>query len=621
MLDPSQRTILLDALRPPESYVLDQAIGTSYSLDLVALLAAPLGFTLAEWRGNPRDEWSTNDALAVLRTLRRFAGRISIFCDSSRILVPKQHSRLFTLLEETVVPVRAPRPMASFHPKLWLLRYAPSEGDELPVRYRLLVSSRNLTFDRSMDVVAVLEGEYRERVTGLSSSKPIANFLLKLPELAQIEVKDEVRQRVTQLAHEIHRTQLRASAPFDETDWVFYALGLDDHSRPLFTDARERLIISPFVSDTQLREMTEGDASFTLISRTDAVANLKSVTRARFDRILVPRRELLEVEQSADGEEQAALPVSDLHAKVLVEVLDTRTTRVTVGSANATNSGFNRNVEVLLALVGPTRTIGVGALLQSVDGSNDFADLWQEYTDASLEPIDETLAAMTERLERARSMLTAARWIASVKPASADGSFTLEFHTESVLDEQALAGVHVRTWPVSLKENHAVARTNERFPTLNDLTLGAISAFWVMELTIEERGAPPPLRFVIRATLRGEPAHRVEAVTHSLITDRSALMRYLQLLLTDDDADLILGFGRRRERPENRMGDDPESIVAPWALLEPLLRTLERDPARLDEIDRVLCDLQATEEGRAKLPPELDSIWPAVWQARGEVTE
>lgn len=42
MLDPRDRGALLEALRPPPGYVVDAAIATTYSLDLVTLLTAPL---------------------------------------------------------------------------------------------------------------------------------------------------------------------------------------------------------------------------------------------------------------------------------------------------------------------------------------------------------------------------------------------------------------------------------------------------------------------------------------------------------------------------------------------------------------------------------------------------
>ena len=51
MLDPRQRTLLFEALRPPDGYALHSAVGATYSLDLMALLAAPL-----------RNLWSFNTA-------------------------------------------------------------------------------------------------------------------------------------------------------------------------------------------------------------------------------------------------------------------------------------------------------------------------------------------------------------------------------------------------------------------------------------------------------------------------------------------------------------------------------------------------------------------------------
>ncbi len=80
MLEPQDRQLLLDALRPPEGYELDFAIGTTYTLDLLALLTAPLGFTLFEMRGVPDAELGSSDALLLLRTLQRFADRMTIFC-------------------------------------------------------------------------------------------------------------------------------------------------------------------------------------------------------------------------------------------------------------------------------------------------------------------------------------------------------------------------------------------------------------------------------------------------------------------------------------------------------------------------------------------------------------
>ena len=44
MLEPNERQLLLDCLRPPDGYALDRAVGTTYSLDLYALLSVPVAF-------------------------------------------------------------------------------------------------------------------------------------------------------------------------------------------------------------------------------------------------------------------------------------------------------------------------------------------------------------------------------------------------------------------------------------------------------------------------------------------------------------------------------------------------------------------------------------------------
>ena len=90
MLGLHDRRLLLDALRPPVGYALDFAVGTTYSLDLLALLTAPLAFTLFDWQdaeGRP-----AADPLATLEAASsRYADRMAVFCQAGQALVPKQH--------------------------------------------------------------------------------------------------------------------------------------------------------------------------------------------------------------------------------------------------------------------------------------------------------------------------------------------------------------------------------------------------------------------------------------------------------------------------------------------------------------------------------------------------
>src|SRR5262245_24779126 len=126
MLEPRQRRLLLDALRPPEGYTLDHALGTTFSLDLLALLTAPLAFTFFAADTVPAldsDAPRRPDPVALLLALRRHAERISLFCQAGRIAVPRRQHLLLGYLEKSVFEARAPGPARAFHPKLWLLRF------------------------------------------------------------------------------------------------------------------------------------------------------------------------------------------------------------------------------------------------------------------------------------------------------------------------------------------------------------------------------------------------------------------------------------------------------------------------------------------------------------------
>ena len=97
MLEPTQRQHLLQTLCPPEGYELAFAIGTTYSLDLLALLSVPLAFAQFDWEddaGRP-----SADPLALLEALRRYADRLHIFCQVGSIAVPTKAQLLFGYLE------------------------------------------------------------------------------------------------------------------------------------------------------------------------------------------------------------------------------------------------------------------------------------------------------------------------------------------------------------------------------------------------------------------------------------------------------------------------------------------------------------------------------------------
>lgn len=145
-------------LRSPPGYTLHSAITTTFSLDLETLAAVSLALTLDQTLEKEEEGELSGERVALLESIDQLQGRLMVFYQRGNIKVPDKFNRLFTLLEPLLVPVMALEgadgAFASFHPKIWLLRFTALDEDGED-RWRLLVLSRNLTFDRSWDLATL----------------------------------------------------------------------------------------------------------------------------------------------------------------------------------------------------------------------------------------------------------------------------------------------------------------------------------------------------------------------------------------------------------------------------------------------------------------------------------
>ncbi len=217
MLAPNSRELLLDALRPDPGFVLERAVGTTYSLDLDALLLAPLAFALFDVDAGSADA----DPFALLATIKSYASKMALYTDGARIFAPPRERPLMQLLESTILPVH--QPQGAFHPKVWVLRYVTTEGEH---RHRVLVLSRNLTFDRSWDTVLRLD-EDPEGHAG-ENALELADFLRELDRRVPSEV-------VRELLKTLPTVSFTPPAGFDELRiWSL----IDGTSDPMATSSR-----------------------------------------------------------------------------------------------------------------------------------------------------------------------------------------------------------------------------------------------------------------------------------------------------------------------------------------------------------------------------------------------
>lgn len=612
MLSPHDRRHLFDALRPPSGYILDQAIGTTFSLDLLALLFAPAAFTFFDLQDAEQRE--NDNRLELLETMRRYAERIVIFCQAGRIAAPAKHHPLFAYLENSVVEVTAQKPSSAFHPKVWLVRYT---SESQPVHYRLLCLSRNMTFDRSWDTVLVLDGELQSSGTQVRN-QPLADFVAALPGLSLSKPHERVNETSTQFSRELRRVAFTPPPGFD--DLHFWPLGLSGKNRWPFEGKIDRmLIISPFLSAKRLRELTRVGREHLLVSRVDSLAALNPGDLDTFTKIftLNPAAEL----EEQDSEELDDRSLQGLHAKLFVADSG-RMGRIWTGSANATNAAFQGNIELLVELVGKRERCGIDAILGG--GSSDehprqrepsFRDLLQPFTPGETADVDTLQQKLEARADEIRMALACAGLVTRVRPADQDQRFILRI--EALKNNLTIPpGITVTCRPTTLHESMSCSLQSGAGVLAETvaLSIDAITSFIAFQVTVVEGMRQYTCSFVLNLPLLDPPEGRRERLLQHILGNREQVLRFLLMLLADDQSDVRTAF--RAFVSSDPRGDTEMAHAAGLPLLEVLLRSLaQRDRTRLDAVASVVLELQKTEEGAHLLPEGFATIWAPIWAA------
>ncbi|WP_437878426.1 phospholipase D family protein [Sorangium sp. So ce513] len=633
MLEPDDRRVLLEALRPPEGYVVDRALATTYSLDLIALLVAPLSFSLFDRiarRGDPAaDDSEPLGATALLQAVRAHAEKLVVFCQAGCIARPAQYRQLLAYLEGSVVQVRARSEQGVFHPKVWVQRFTPTADG--PVRYRVLVNSRNLTFDRSWDTMLSLEGELKDRTNAIARNHPLGDFLAALPGLAVRPASGRVVTDTALLADEVRRVAF--TEPEDFEDLRFWPLGHDDRARwPFDTRIDRMLVVSPFVAAETLERLTATGSGHVLVSRTEELARFSAAALGHFDEVHV-------LNEGAEGEREDGDAGDDggagessttdtaargLHAKLYIADAG-RSAHVWTGSANATRAAFHENVELLVQLTGKKGKVGIDAALGDAGGAAALRALLVAFTPSEeAVPDDPVDAALDARLRALRLALGGAPWRAMVERELApdDGAERYRVHLRAEGARIDLGqGAEVSCWPIALPPEHATGLSLSgagASATFSRCSFQALTSFFAFRVVVHEGARTARIVFVVNVPLDGAPEHRHARILHAMLDDPTKVMRFLRMLLALDPAEgieALLDAEGTVEGPTSRWPGGGSGTP----LLEALLRALEHEPERLREFERAVRELGSTAGGAAVLPPDLDRIWEpirAAWEAQ-----
>ena len=628
MLRTRERTLLLESLRPPAGYHLRRAVGTSYTLDLIALLRAPLAFTFFD--AHDEDGVPVADPVALLEALRRHARNVTLFCQAGAIAVPRPEQTLLAYLEGSVVEVQPPHAEGIFHPKLWVLAF---EAEEAPAIYRVLCLSRNLTFARSWDTCLSLEGPLKRRQRGYSRNKPLAELLEALPGLSTRPIRADVRRDLERMAYEIRRVDLRPPEPF--ADFRIHHLGLWRRRGLPFPPASRSLVISPYLAGSVVRKLAKRHGLEVLVSRPEAFEEVaRGLGREALPKtcyVLSPgadldAREAQEEELVASSPLEDQLELAGLHAKLFL-FENGREARLFTGSANATVGAFQLNVEVLVELLGKKKNCGIASLLGDDDDLRleTLGSLLQEYAlPGDLDLKEDSGKELERRIEKLARSLGTSCLTATV--GRAEGRQGWDTSLSGELPELP-DGATITVWPVTLSSETAqkvIERSGSDGPLdpiakFEGMSFEALTGFFAFEISLGEGQHTVRQRFVVTAELVGAPEDREQRLLRSLLKDRHRVLRLLLLILMDEGADLS-AFVQAVHRGD--MGS--ATSFAGWheaGLLEALLRSLSRSPRRIDEAARLIADLERTEEGQDLLPEGFTDIWVPVWAAREALRE
>ena len=588
MLNPDARSLYTGAVTPPPGYLFDQAVATTYSLDPDTILSLPTHIALAE-----RPSSTALDPIKLLESLRRLSGRFSVYVDHAGINSPSGSNVLFGLLESMVIPTKAPRG-GVFHPKMWVLRFVQPDINEPPL-LRLLILSRNITYDRSWDISLQLEGRPGRRY--IAANRPLGEFLSSLPTISTQPVEKARKVQIDQLADDIRKTAWELPEGFEEV--AFHIIGTKRKAwSPSWS--RRMAVISPFITDEALSWLSDQTEELVaVVSRPDELNQIRAETLQLADKWFT----LDEAAETEDGEEPDKQDTVGLHAKVYVAEKGWWT-RLYLGSANATSAALLKcnNSEILVELIGRTSRVGgIDTLL----GENGLGPILAEYTQPDeLAPVDDEEASARKALEKARDLLANAKLKLTCE---VDGdAWRLSLVSTEPLSISGISGF--KAWPITVSEDRATDvfdLTQSAFAEIGRYATESVTGLVAFELVSEIRKLS--LRMVLNIPVEGLPENRDDAIFKLVLNNREGFLRYI-LLLLGEYTDGFLNKGGLFNNGDGS-GSWAEGFTNQVPILEELVRAFSRSPDKLKDVKAVVNRLMRDEDSKSIVPKEFIELW------------
>lgn len=601
MLNPNKdRFDYGEQLNAPDGFELDSAIATTYSLDLDALLAVSvaLGFK------DTLEGDLTGERLLLLESIESLKGKLKVFYQKGKIKLPTEYNYLFTLLEPCLSPViPIGGEFSSFHPKLWLLRYIQvTKSKKKAIRYKLIVLTRNLTFDRSWDLAASLDGVIVDEVQSDVKNREWIDFILSL-------LKDEGSFKPTKkLKKELPYIKWKMSYGWGEK----LLPGGQDFKRPLaLKNADSMMVVSPFIKDAgnQVKalnwlsnQVLEGGKKI-LFSRAEELNAIGKDKLLDWECYSINPEVVEGEEKIEDGYE-----LHNLHAKLIV----TQRGAVTdwhLGSANATSAALGdvkndspRNTEFMLRFSEYSNKIGHAKLIEQLVGDEEGRGLFVKHIFEDI--IEQEDLGNDAKLRSVVFELINASWLlrGEIQESSSKYTMTLDVTSNNLFKKIQDEGIYVEV------DQLAVAGAKKELSThmkWTDIELTQISAFLPISIRLKDMSVDDTVNILVQAEIEIEGGDiRNQGILRKMLDSKDKILSYIRMLLNPEaDKNEWLESNVSKESKNN---GEIDIFDTDTPLFEQLMLTAARHKDALVRLESLI---QSLEKSDIEIPEEFNSLW------------
>lgn len=599
MLHPKNNTIDYgEQLIPPPGYDLVRAVGTTYSLDLETLMVLPVALFYSKLLDGHPDDLRYD----MLEAITKASDKITVFYQNGQLKVPHKYHHLMAYWENGIEPITMPNHVSSFHPKVWVMRYE-SKG-KTPI-YRMLVTSRNLTFNRDWDVAFSTEGTVQE--SEQAKNKPLVHFLQYLNGHTDKKIANTFLNDLNNVKFDL---------PEHFNYFKFVPIGIEDpetkdkYPNPLTTGKNaweQLLIISPFLDKTTLKKLQ----AFTmrppyLLSRKEEmdgvdVETLQSFNNWQFSKFIQ------EAEHREDLSENEEPMDQHLHAKLFVSLKDGRTSWY-LGSANCSDPAQCRNVEFMIELRGTDTKINPKNIFRQLtdETKSDGVTLFTPYDFNARVSVEEQkrIDLDVRKIKYDLGQLFIKGEVLQVDGATAY-NLSIEIDARKLrFPEQ----YQIKLKPLPEKNRAAAQLTAGKINSFDGFTgypETSLSPFLDFEIT---RGDLVCSRFVLWMDIQ-LPEGRLNRIFTSIINSKEKFLKYLTFLLTGEESEMIDEDGSDSKGTINENGHGLSFEGAP--VYERLLIAASRFPGKLRSIDTLIERLKSetTPEEEPIVTKDFETFW------------